>query len=38
MGILIMPEDVEIKWYREHPIKGITYIPIIDDPFRKVVK
>ena len=45
MGILIMPEDVEIRWYREHPTKGMTiagmppkpdtFIPNIDDLFRK---
>ena len=36
MGILIMPEDMEIRWYREHPIKDTTFVPRLDDPFRSI--
>ena len=34
--ILIMPENVEIKFYREHPIKGISFIPL--PTFREYTK
>ena len=38
MGILVFPwEDVEIRWYREHPTKDTTFVPRLMGNFYKIV-